>query len=65
VQGKTAKYLVFGSDFVTYGAPFYKWCRFTYGAVTVVFNKMLAIYKICNLYLNRLPGGGFRTETDQ
>jgi len=35
VQGKTAKYLVFSSDFVTNGAPFYKWCRFTYGAVTI------------------------------
>ena len=40
VQGKTAKYLVFGSDFVTYGAPFYKWCRFTYSAVTMVFRPM-------------------------
>jgi len=29
-----AKNLVFGSDFMIYGAPFYKWYRFTYGAVT-------------------------------
>ena len=36
VQGKTAKQIVFGSDFLTYGAPFYKWCHFTYGAVTNV-----------------------------
>jgi len=34
VQGKMAKKIVFGSDFMIYGAPFYKWCRFTYGAVT-------------------------------
>jgi len=31
-----AKKLVFGSDFMIYGAPFYKWYRFTYGAVTHV-----------------------------
>jgi len=31
-----AKNLVFGSDFMIYGAPFYKWYRFTYGAVTDV-----------------------------
>ena len=36
VQGKMAKKLVFGSDFMIYGAPFYKWYRFTYGAVTHV-----------------------------
>ena len=29
-----AKKIVFGSDFMIYGAPFYKWYRFTYGAVT-------------------------------
>jgi len=31
-----AKKIVFGSDFMIYGAPFYKWCRFTKGAVTYV-----------------------------
>jgi len=36
VQGKMAKNLVFGSDFMIYGAPFHKWYRFTYGAVTGV-----------------------------
>ena len=45
MQGKTAKKLVFGSNFVTYGAPFYKWCRFTYGAVThVVFDLVLSLH---------------------
>ena len=34
--GQNGKNFVFGSDFMTYSAPFYKWCRFTYGAVTVV-----------------------------
>jgi len=34
--GQNGKKLVFGSNFVTYGAPFYKWCRFTDGAVTHV-----------------------------
>ena len=32
--GQNGKNFAFGSDFVTNGAPFYKWCRFTYGAVT-------------------------------
>jgi len=36
VQGKIAKNLVFGFDFMIYGAPFHKWYRFTYDAVTVV-----------------------------
>jgi len=35
--GQNGKKIVFGSDFLTYGAPFYKWCRFTYGAVTDVY----------------------------
>jgi len=34
--GQNGKKTVFGSDYLTYGAPFYKWCRFTYGAVTDV-----------------------------
>jgi hypothetical protein len=45
VQGKTAKKFVFGSDFLTYGAPFYKWCRFTYGAVTDVRYVLFGIEK--------------------
>jgi len=38
-----AKNLVFGSDFMIYGAPFHKWYRFTYGAVTHV-NRTNAIF---------------------
>jgi hypothetical protein len=52
VQGKTAKNFVFSSDFLTYGAPFYKWCCFTYGAVTYVLEllqKCVPCYKDLSL----------------
>jgi len=51
MQGKTAKKLVFGSNFVTYGAPFYKWCRFTYGAVTAVIKCKVYIHVQLQLWL--------------
>jgi hypothetical protein len=47
-----AKRQIFGSDFLTYGAPFYKWCRFTYGAVTVVKTCLFYIYKETVLQLS-------------
>ena len=40
VQGKMAKNLVFGFDFMIYGAPFHKWYRFTYDAVTHVVHSI-------------------------
>jgi len=45
---QNGKKIVFGSDFVTFGAPFYKWRRFTYGAVT--HGKLIAL-----LYLATRP----------
>ena len=35
-----AKKLVFGFDFMIYGAPFHKWYRFTYDAVTFNIDRL-------------------------